>query len=239
MRSDGRSRSELRELSAKIGEFGFADGSVLFGFGKTKVLCSISLCDGVPPFLKGKGVGWLTAEYAMLPCSTIKRSIRESSSASKNSRSVEISRLIGRCLRVVCDLSAIGERTINIDCDVIQADGGTRVCAISGSSLALEIAQQKWLKRGILKKEILKERIAAVSIIISQGLALLDASQSEDMDASADFNFIFTESNKIIEIQGTSEKTPLEWDKFDQMRSLAQVGVDKIIDFCSQFISKN
>ncbi len=236
VRSDGRATDQLREIDVKIDEFGFADGSVLLSFGKTKVLCSISLSEGVPPFLKGKGTGWLTAEYAMLPCSTNKRSIRESSLASKNSRSVEISRLIGRSLRTVCDLNLIGERTINIDCDVLQADGGTRVCAISGSCLALEIAQRKWLDRRILKKPILKERIAGVSVIVSEDFVLLDPSQSEDSDSSADFNFILTESGKIIEIQGTSEKTPLDWDKFDGMCSLAIAGTENILKFFQNWL---
>ncbi len=239
VRADGRSHVQLRQISSVVDEFGFADGSVLFGLGKTKVLCSVSISDGVPHFLKGKGVGWLTAEYAMLPCSTNKRSMRESSSVSKNSRSVEISRLIGRCLRSVCDLSLIGERTINIDCDVIQADGGTRVCAISGSSFALELAEQKWLKRGLLKRPILKERIAAVSVIAVGNCVILDACQEEDSNASADFNFVFSESKKIIEIQGTGEKAAVEWEKFDQMRVAAQDGVDQIIGFYSNFISKN
>ncbi len=230
-RSDGRLYSDLRSLSVQVSPFGFADGSVLMGLGNTKVLCSVNMIDGVPLFLKGKRCGWLTSEYAMMPCSTNKRSVRESSSVKRNSRSVEISRLIGRCFRAVVDLSDIGEKTIHIDCDVLQADGGTRVCAISGASMALEVAQRKWLEDGTIKSPIVKERIAAVSVIALAGQLLLDASQDEDGLADADFNFVMTESGKIIEIQGTGEKKGLDWDTFCEMKELAEAGVKKILEF--------
>lgn len=236
VRSGGRLDSQLRPIGVRVGEFGFSDGSVLFSLGKTKVLCSVTLLDGVPSFLKGKKTGWLTAEYAMLPCATNKRTPRESSAIKRNSRSVEISRLIGRCMRAVCDLSVLGERTVQIDCDVVQADGGTRVSAISGSSLALGIAQQKWLDKGLIKQPVLKNRIAAVSVVIKDGAAILDASQEEDNGAQADFNFVMSQSKEIVEIQGTCEQGTLPWDKFCQMKVLAESGTGQIIDFCSQFI---
>jgi ribonuclease PH len=233
--SSPRAIVRLRELSAKVGELGFAEGSVLFGFGQTKVLCSVSLIEGVPGFLKGKKTGWLNAEYAMLPCASKKRQPRIVCLEKRDNRSVEIARIIGRSLRSACDLSAIGERTIQVDCDVIQADGGTRVCAISGSCLALIVAQRKWLELGLIKSNVLMERIAAVSVIVKNNQLILDACQEEDLDAHADFNFVMTESGNIVEIQGTSEKTSLEWDKFFQMKDLADFGISEVIKFFQNF----
>lgn len=229
LRDDGRSHDQIRPITIKYDPFGYGVASVLFEQGNTKVFASVSISDSVPHFLKGRGKGWLTAEYAMLPASTRSRILRESSSSNRNSRSVEISRLIGRSLRAVVDLNILGERTITIDCDILQADGGTRCAAISAASLALRIAQRRWIKSGVLKKgKILKDEIAAISVGILKEKLLLDLSQSEDNSTKADFNFVLTRSGKIVEIQGTSEQEPMPWENFNKMKDLALKGVQDI-----------
>jgi len=233
IRKDGRICSQMRPINIKFDALGYASSSVLLEIGQTKVLTSITLQNKVPPFLRGKGTGWLTAEYAMLPCATQKRTTRESSQQQKNSRSVEISRLIGRSLRSITDLDPLGERTIIVDCDVLQANGGTRVACITAASLALKLAVCRWLKRKILIKNILKDSIAGISVGLINDQICLDLDFREDSSALIDFNFILTKSGKIIELQGTAEKAPLDWNDFEQCKNLATKGITnifKIID---------
>lgn len=227
-RYDGRDTNQLRPIKITYGLYEYAAGSVLFECGKTKVLCAITLQNGVPSFLKGKGTGWLTAEYALLPASTHTRTQREGSTVHKSGRSTEISRFIGRCFRSVVDLSVIGERTIIIDCDVLQADGGTRTAAITGSLFALRKAQEAWLSSKVITASVIREAIAAVSVGVAQGQPLLDLSYQEDAIASADFNFVITESDKIIEMQGGAESDPVDWDQFEQLKALARKGAAEL-----------
>jgi ribonuclease PH len=229
-RISGRAAHQLRPLKISYDTFGYADASVFLELGNTKVLCSITLQQGVPPFLKGKKVGWLTAEYAMLPSATTVRTQRESTSHQKNGRSVEISRLIGRCLRSTVNLEALGERTIVVDCDVLQADGSTRTVCITGASLALKRAVEYWLSARIISHNIFVESIAAVSVGLTQNQALLDLDFAEDSVIDADFNFVITRSGTIIEMQGTAEKKPVSWQDFAAIGTLAQHGIDQLFE---------
>jgi ribonuclease PH len=184
-------------------------------------------------FLKGQRTGWLSAEYSMLPCATQQRTIRESSSMQKNARSVEISRLIGRCLRPCVNLNRLGERSIHIDCDVLQADGGTRVASITAASLALNLAVERWIQAGFIEENIVTELVAAVSVGVVGGELVSDLNYIEDKDADADFNIVVSRSGKLIEIQGTSEKSPISWDQFEQIKILAQKSIEEIFNVCS------
>jgi len=208
----GRDFLESRPLSLSYNTFGFADASVLLTLGQTKVHVAVSLQDSVPHFLRGKGRGWLTAEYAMMPTATKQRTQRESVAGKRQGRSIEIARLIGRSLRTVVDIDCIGEKTIVIDCDVLQADGGTRTACITAASFALEKASEKWVQEGSAERSVLQERVAALSGGIVDGTLLVDLDQDEDMRAQADFNFVMTQSGKIIEMQGTAEKEPVSWE---------------------------
>lgn len=228
VRNDKRTPDQLRPVSFSRGLYGFAAGSVLFEMGGTKVLCSVSLQNGVPQFLRGKGTGWLTAEYALLPTSTQQRTQRENSQTGKNGRSVEIARFIGRCFRSIVDVSTIGERTIHIDCDVLQADGGTRTAAISGSFLALQMAQEHWLHTRVIAQPIIKDHIVAVSVGVVNNNVLLDLNYDEDSIATADFNFVITQSDKIVEMQGGAETAPLSWETFERVRAMAQQGAQQL-----------
>lgn len=227
-RNDGRTPDQLRPVSFSRGIYEYAAGSYLFEMGKTKVLCAVSLQQGVPQFLRGKGTGWLTAEYALLPTSTMTRTQREGTSNKKDGRSVEIARFIGRCFRAVVDLSDLGERTITIDCDVLQADGGTRTAAITGSFLALLMAQEKWLQARVISKPIIVEHITAVSVGVVRDNVFLDLNYEEDSVATADFNFVITQSNKVIEMQGGAESAAISWDTFEEIRAVACSGAQKL-----------
>ena len=227
-RPDGRQADQLRPIHITPGIFEFAPGSVLLEVGKTKVLCAATVQRGVPQFLRGKNTGWLTAEYALLPAATEQRTQRESFVGRKNGRSVEISRFIGRALRAVTDLSHFGERTIVLDCDVLQADAGTRTTAITGAYLALQMAQDYWLQENGMTIPFLREAIAAISVGLVNNQPVLDLCYQEDTIAQADFNFVITESNKIIEIQGGAEQEPIAWDMFDRIRTLAISGVQQV-----------
>ncbi|MCK5632574.1 ribonuclease PH [bacterium] len=234
-----RSFNELRKIKATFNSFGYASGSVLFEMGRTKVLCAVSMQHKVPPFLRGKKKGWLTAEYAMLPTSTGVRTQRESSTMKKNGRSVEISRLIGRSLRTIVDFNLLGERTIIVDCDVLQADGGTRTACITGASLALRIAVNKWLQDKTLRSDILTGSVAALSVGWLQGQALLDLDFSEDSKADADFNIVMTKAGNLVEFQGAVEGSTLSWDQFEQVRSLAAFGVNSLFEECQKLVEIN
>lgn len=233
-RHDGRRFNQLREIKVAYNVFGYAPGSVIFEMGNTKVLCSVSISASVPPFLKGKKTGWLSAEYAMLPCATQTRTTRETTAMRANGRTIEISRLIGRVLRSVVNLDALGERTIHVDCDVLQADGGTRTASITGSWLALRAAVDSWLKSGLLQTDIITDAVAAISLGVVDGNVVLDVDYQEDSQAQADFNFVLTRSGAVLEIQGTAEQRPLAWNQFDEIRQLACEGVQTLFNVCDQ-----
>jgi ribonuclease PH len=231
VRANGRTYDQIRPVSVIYGAFGYASGTVLFELGNTKVLCAISLNNGVPAFLKGSKTGWLTAEYAMLPTSTFQRTQREAITQKRSGRGTEISRLIGRALRAVTNLDVLGERTITIDCDVLQADGGTRTAAISGAYLALREAEQRWLADKIINKSCVIGDVAAISVGILEGVPMVDLDCVEDNNAQVDFNFMLTSVGDIIEIQGSVEHCEaISWDNFEKMRLLAVNGVKSLFD---------
>jgi len=227
-REDGRKADQLRKISIKKGYLKFAQGSCLIEFGNTKVVCSASLEETVPRFLKGKNSGWITAEYGMLPASSNERIMRESSKGKVGGRTHEIQRLIGRSLRTVVDMAALGERTFWIDADVIQADGGTRTAAITGCFIALTEALNKLVKAGKLPRLPLKDTVAAVSVGIVDGTPCLDLCYTEDSTAHVDMNFVMTGSGKMIEVQGTAEREPFSKTDLDQLYKLAHKGIDEL-----------
>lgn len=228
MRPSGRSVDQLRDVRITRNFTMHAEGSVLVEFGNTKVICTASVETSVPSFLRGKGQGWVTAEYGMLPRSTGSRMIREAAKGKQQGRTVEISRLIGRSLRAAVDMKALGENTINIDCDVIQADGGTRTAAITGACVALVDAIE-WLKKnGKVKGEPLKHMIAAVSVGMYKGTAVTDLDYAEDSEAETDLNVIMTASGGYVEIQGTAEAEPFTPDELSAMLALAQKAVSEL-----------
>lgn len=230
-RIDGRAFDEVRPIKITYGIYGNAQGSVLFELGDTRVLCSVMLQDGVPQFLRGMGRGWLTAEYTLLPASTLTRTPREAAVMKRNSRSIEISRLIGRSLRAIVDLKKLGERTIYIDCDVLQADGGTRTASISGAYCALQSAAEKWEAEGLLPEGLLNDTLGAVSVGWTKEGPLLDINFKEDCKVDADFNFVMTGSGAVVEVQGATETRPISWEAVDAMRTLAFKGIK---DICSK-----
>lgn len=229
MRSDGRKPEDLRKITITRNFIKHAEGSVLVEFGETKVICNASVEESVPPFLRGKGTGWVTAEYAMLPRSTHTRSPRESSKGKIGGRTHEIQRLIGRSLRAIIDLSALGERSVHIDCDVIQADGGTRTASITGAYIALAEAVNWLLKKGSLSSNPLREAVAAVSVGIVDGVVLLDLDYSEDSTAEVDMNFVVTSSGRFVEVQGTAEAEPFTIGQMDEMRNVALEGISQLL----------
>ncbi len=221
-RMHGRPPDRVRPIRVVHDAFGYAPGNVLLNVGQTRVLCSASIQQGVPPFLKGSRTGWLSAEYAMLPMATTVRTLRESVVQKRCGRAVEISRLIGRVLRAVVDLSTLGERTITIDCDVLQADGGTRSAAISGGCIALSLAQERWLADKTLQQPFLVEKVAAVSVGVVDGCVLVDLDGAEDNNADVDFNFAVTSAGGVVEIQGSVEKNVhVTWSDVEKMHTLA------------------
>jgi len=229
-RIDGRAAAELRKIKITPNFQAFAEGSVLIEQGKTQVVCAVSLEDKVPPFLRGTGSGWITAEYAMLPRSTTTRTQRDSVAGRIAGRSQEIQRLIGRSLRAVADLAALGERSLIVDCDVLQADAGTRTAAITGSYVALNIALKKLVGIGILKAVPLKSQVAAVSVIIQKGQILLDPSYDEDAVADADFNIVMTATGELVEVQGTAEKQPYSRSTLTAVLDLAESGLKTLFE---------
>ncbi len=229
VRPSNRRPDELREVHFERGFQRHAEGSVLVGFGATRVLCSASVEDRVPPFLKGKGKGWVTAEYGMLPRSTHTRNAREAARGRQGGRTLEIQRLIGRSLRAVLDLSALGERTITLDCDVLQADGGTRTAAITGAYVALVDAVQQLKRKGGLRSDPLHGQIAAVSVGLYRGVAVLDLDYAEDVEAETDMNVVMNDAGAFVEVQGTAEGHAFRRAELDQLLDLAAGGVADLL----------
>lgn len=229
MRSSGRKANELRQVVITRGFNKHAEGSVLIEFGDTRVICTASVEESVPPFLRGKGTGWVTAEYSMLPRATHTRSSREAAKGKLGGRTHEIQRLIGRSLRAVTDLAALGERSILIDCDVIQADGGTRTASITGAWVALVDAVNGLVSKGLLTANPIREGVAAVSAGIVKGEVLLDLDYSEDSAAEVDMNFVVTSSGRFVEVQGTAEEEPFTVAQMDGMRDAALDGISKLL----------
>ena len=227
-RVDGRSLDQLREVTIKRNWLCQAEGSVLVSFGRTTVLCNASVTEGVPRWRKGSGLGWVTAEYEMLPRATNERSARESRKGKVGGRTHEISRLVGRSLRAVVDDKALGENTIILDCDVLQADGGTRTAAITGSYVALYLAFKHLVEIGKLKSIPMTDSVAGISAGIYNGTAVLDLDYAEDSTAQADTNFVLTGSGGIVEVQGTAEEKPFSQDQFMELLALAQKGVAEL-----------
>jgi ribonuclease PH len=229
MRPSGRSPDQLREIKFTCDYTRHAEGSVLVEFGDTRVLCTASTDNRVPRFLKGKGEGWLTAEYGMLPRSTHERMGREASRGKQGGRTLEIQRLIGRSLRAAVDLEALGENTITLDCDVLQADGGTRTASITGGFVALSIAVEKMLQEGVIKKNPIHGQVASVSVGIYQGVPVLDLDYPEDSSAETDMNVVMNDSGAFIEIQGTAEGHAFRQDELNSMLELAGSGIKSLL----------
>jgi len=227
-RGDGRAWDELRPVQMIPGFQAFAEGSVLIQMGKTHVLCAVSVEDSVPNFLRDTGSGWVTAEYSMLPRATVTRNQRESMAGRVNGRSQEIQRLIGRSLRSVTNLKGLGTRTFTVDCDVIQADGGTRTAAITGSYVALYLAMQKMVKMGVLPSIPLKSAVAATSVGIVHENRLLDLCYDEDSAAGVDFNVVMTSKGEFVEVQGTAEGKPFSKEEVSAMLALAEKGITEL-----------
>ena len=236
MRPSGRAVDQLREVSLEPGFSKYAEGSCLVRFGDTHVLCAASLDDRVPPFLRNSGQGWVTAEYGMLPRSTHTRTGREAARGKQSGRTQEIQRLIGRSLRAVTDMKALGERQIRLDCDVLQADGGTRTASITGAWVALHIALLGMLKEGLIEKMPLNDHVAAVSCGLYKGTAVLDLDYAEDSNAQADANFVLTGNGGIVEIQGTAEEDPFSKDQFNRLLELAEHGIGDLVGLQKQAI---
>jgi ribonuclease PH len=229
-RKDGRDSRSLRQVTITRNYTKYAEGSVLVEFGDTKVLCNASIEESVPPFLRGRGTGWVTAEYSMLPRATHTRSPREAAKGKQGGRTLEIQRLIGRSLRAVTDLTLLGERSVYIDCDVLQADGGTRTASITGAYVALCDALGVLKSRGLITNIPLKEAVAAVSVGIVRGEPLLDLDYEEDSSAEVDMNFVMTSSQRFVEVQGTAESEPFTLDQMDAMRLLAMDGIRRLFE---------
>ena len=223
-----RAADALRPIKLTPHFLPHTDGSVLIECGNTKVICTATIDENVPPFLRGKGQGWVTAEYGMLPASTASRMRREAAAGKQSGRTQEIQRLIGRSLRAVVDMEKLGERQILIDCDVIQADGGTRTASITGAFVALSLAIQKLLQQGILSDNPLMDSVAAVSVGVVGGVPLLDLDYPEDSGCDSDVNMVMTGSGKIIEIQGTAEGAPFSFDELNALMQLAAKGIAEL-----------
>ncbi|MBI0409458.1 MAG: ribonuclease PH [Nitrosomonadaceae bacterium] len=231
MRPSNRTPLQLRPVKITRHYTKHADGAVLIECGDTKVLCTASVDEKVPPFLRGKGQGWLTAEYGMLPCSTGERMQREAAKGKQSGRTMEIQRLIGRALRSVVDLGKLGERTIQIDCDVIQADGGTRTASITGAYVALHDAVERLLQRKLLGSTPILDQVAAVSVGIYQGVPVLDLDYPEDSSCDTDMNVVMTGHLGLVEVQGTAEGVTFDRQELNAMLDLAQQGIQQLIAF--------
>ena len=228
MRPSGRSPDEMRQVTFECGATMHAAGSVLVNFGNTRVLCTASVEQRVPPWLRGKGRGWVTAEYGMLPRATTDRNAREAARGKQGGRTLEIQRLIGRSLRAVVDLDALGEHTVTLDCDVLQADGGTRTASISGAYVALVDAIDTLLKARRITRSPIHGQVAAVSVGIYSGTPVLDLDYAEDSEAETDMNVVMNESGGFIEVQGTAEGHAFRRQELDEMLRLAEKGISEI-----------
>jgi len=228
MRPSHRAVDEMREITIQTHVTKYAEGSCLIKCGDTHVLCTASVADKVPPFLRGTGLGWVTAEYGMLPRATHERTDREAAKGKQSGRTQEIQRLIGRALRAVVDRQALGEIQIKIDCDVIQADGGTRTASITGGYIAMALAMKKLVKDGRLARVPLTDTVAAISCGLYQGEAVLDLEYIEDSNAQADSNFVLTGKGGIVEIQGTAEQEPFSEEQFQELLRLARKGISEL-----------
>ena len=230
MRHDNRNSDQIRPVKITRHYTKHADGAVLIEFGETKVICTASVSEKVPYFLKGKGQGWLTAEYGMLPASTNERMQREAARGKQSGRTMEIQRLIGRALRSVVDLEKLGERTIQIDCDVIQADGGTRTASITGAFVALHDAIDKLLSKQLIEASPILDHIAAISVGISNGEPLLDLDYVEDYSCDTDMNVVMTGKMGMVEVQGTAEGETFSRQELDKLLDFAQLGIQSLIE---------
>ena len=230
MRPSARTANQIRPVTITRNFTCHAEGSVLVEFGNTKVICNATVEEGVPRFMKGKGEGWITAEYSMLPRATHSRSGREAARGKQGGRTLEIQRLIARSLRAAVDLKFLGENTITLDCDVIQADGGTRTASITGACVALVDALTHMRSKGILKANPLKHMIAALSVGIYKGNAIADLEYTEDSAAETDMNVVMTETGKLIEVQGTAEGEPFSFEEMSEMLELAKHGLRELFD---------
>jgi ribonuclease PH len=230
MRPSNREHNQLRPITITRNYTNHAEGSVLVEFGQTKVICNASIIDGVPRFLKGKNQGWITAEYGMLPRATHSRTEREASKGKQGGRTLEIQRLIGRSLRACIDLKVLGENTITLDCDVIQADGGTRTASITGACVAMRDAITWMVQREKIRKQPVFKYIAAVSVGLYRGQAVLDLDYAEDVLAETDMNVVMNEEGHFIEVQGTAEDNSFNRDQLNSMLALAELGIPKLIE---------
>jgi ribonuclease PH len=238
MRPSGRKADEMRPVSFTRNYTCHAEGSVLVEFGNTKVICNASVDSSVPRWMKGSNKGWVTAEYGMLPRSTTERMARESTRGKPGGRTMEIQRLIGRSLRAAVDMEKLGERMITLDCDVIQADGGTRTASISGAFVALSDAIDKLIETGELRESPLMHNIASVSVGVFDGLPVLDLDYAEDANAETDMNVVMTEHGGFIEVQGTAEGVPYSREEMNSMLALAEQGIQEIIGLQKQALNK-
>ncbi|MBE0494467.1 MAG: ribonuclease PH [Thiomicrospira sp.] len=239
MRPSGRNLQALRDIRITQNFTKHAEGSVLIEFGDTKVICTATVENTVPPFLRGQGQGWLTAEYGMLPRSTNTRMRREASAGKQGGRTLEIQRLIGRSLRAALDLKKLGERTIYIDCDVIQADGGTRTASITGGFVALVLALETLIEQGKLTENPLAHYIASVSVGVYKGEVVVDLDYAEDSNADTDMNLVMTETGDFIEVQGTAEAAPFSLTQMNQMMSMGQAAIFELIEKQKQAIKQS
>ncbi|WP_322033458.1 ribonuclease PH [Paraburkholderia sp. J76] len=229
-RPSGRAADQLREVRITRNYTKYAEGSVLVEFGDTKVLCTASVSESVPPFLRDKGQGWLTAEYGMLPRATHTRSDREAARGKQTGRTQEIQRLIGRAMRAVFDLEALGARTINLDCDVLQADGGTRTASITGAFVAAHDAVSKLLATGRIERSPISDYVAAISVGVYDGVPVLDLDYDEDSQCDTDMNVVMTGSGGMVEVQGTAEGAPFSREELNALLDLAQSGIRSLIE---------
>ncbi len=237
MRPSGRAADAIRSVSFTPDYTIHAEGSVLAEFGDTRVLCTATIEDRVPPWMRGKGSGWVTGEYGMLPRATHTRSAREAARGKQSGRTMEISRLIGRSLRAITDLDALGERTVTLDCDVLQADGGTRTASISGAYIALALAMQRMAATKKLKKNPLHGQVAAVSVGIYRGVAVLDLDYVEDSQAETDMNVVMNDAGRFIEVQGTAEGHAFSQEELTEMMALAKSGIEHIVKLQNEVLA--
>lgn len=238
MRIDGRKNNQLRPVKMTPHFLEYPQGSVLIEMGRTRIICTAMIEDGVPKFLKGQGKGWLTAEYGMLPAATPERKTRDAVKGKIDGRSQEIQRLVGRALRSVTNMDKLGERTVWIDCDVLQADGGTRTAAITAGYTAVGLAVKKAMKEGLIGESPLTENVAAVSTGMVDGMPMLDLCYEEDSRAEVDMNVVMTANGRFVEIQGTAEKQPFGKSELKELLSLAQTGIGKLIKIQKEVLKK-